>query len=80
MKVYTGSFMNILSSAQLVKSAPPKYYDQFEHMRCPQAKNHARQQNKGRKVNNVKGHYQYRVPTQNKFANLDDYDHTQGNY
>ena len=43
MKAYTTSVLNILSSAQLVVRCPPKYYDQLEHMRCPQAKYQAAQ-------------------------------------
>ena len=42
-KVYTSSVLNILSSAQLVVRSPPQYYDQLEHMRCPQAKYQAAQ-------------------------------------
>ena len=35
MKAYTNSVLSILTSAQLVLSVPPKYYDQFKHMKCP---------------------------------------------
>ena len=42
-KAYTDSVLNILSLAQLIVRTPPKYYDQVEHMKCPQAKYQAAQ-------------------------------------
>ena len=42
-KSYTESVMKIISSAQLVKNIPPKYYDEFDHTRCPQTKNQTKQ-------------------------------------
>ena len=76
MKAYTASILNILSSAQLVKKTPPKYYDEFEHMKCDQARYQARQQfrvqgNKKSKARvSGKDDYQYTVPTYNKYAGL----------
>ena len=80
MKAYTNSVLRILNSAQLVHTMPPKYYDQFQHKKCPQARYQMRQTNyqarqqikvqaeykyKPRSVN-----YEYSVPTYNKFARL----------
>ena len=76
MKAYTASILNIFSSAQLVKKTPPKYYDEFEHMKCDQARYQARQQfrvqgNKKSKARvSGKDDYQYTVPTYNKYAGL----------
>ena len=38
VKAYTTSVMNILSSAQLVETNPPKYYDEYNHKTCNQAR------------------------------------------
>ena len=73
MKAYTASVLDILSSAQLVISMPPKYYDQFEHMTCPQARYQARQsqyQNRQNIKVQTDNKYEYSVPTFNKFARL----------
>ena len=37
-KAYTESVMKILSSAQLVRVNPPKYYEEYNHQTCSQAK------------------------------------------
>ena len=82
MKAYTNSVLSILASAQLVLSVPPKYYDQFEHMKCPQARYQARQTRyQGRQNNKVQADskYEYSVPTYNKFAKLAGLSY-QGNY
>ena len=86
MKCYTNSVLNILSSAQLVKVTPPKYYD--DHKSCNQAKYQARQTNRqthpkslfkqktvqsadSNKSNDMD--YQYNVPTHSRFAKLSDF-------
>ena len=89
IKAYTTSVLSILNSAQLVRTQPPKYYDQFEHMKCPQARYQARQsRSQGRQYNkvqavkvvkNITSNYEYSVPTYNRFARLDDQSY-QGNY
>ena len=74
-KAYTNSVMKILSSAQLVVSTPPKYYEEYDHQRCAQARYQARQRHSSRqdkKVENMK-QYQYTVPTRNRFTQLGDY-------
>ena len=94
VKAYTASVLNILSSAQLVVKTPPKYYDQYPHMKCPQAKyqaeqNYRRQTSTYRQPSNyVKPSTyrheksceatQYSVPTKNKYSILADW--VQGNY
>ena len=83
MKAYTASVLNILSSAKLVVRTPPKYYDQFPHARCPQAKYQATQTRRYRQekstLNTQYSRYsQYSVSTQNKFDGLADW--SQGNY
>ena len=84
IKVYSASVINILSSAKLVCTTPPKYYDQFEH-KWLQAKYVAQQKNRisGRKDYTDSGtdDYNYTVPTSNKYGSLGDYnDYYQGNY
>ena len=44
MKSYTASVINIMSAAQLVKATPPKYYDEYNHMKCNQASYQTNQQ------------------------------------
>ena len=46
-KAYTASVMKILSSAQLVRVTPPKYYDQLD----PQNRRQDRYQTKQEKMN-----------------------------
>ena len=89
-KAYTNSVLSILYSAQLVLTQPPKYYDQIEHMNCPQARYQAgqtrpqgrQQYNKVQAIKKTKysaGNYEYSVPTYNKFAKLGVQGY-QGNY
>ena len=81
MKAYTASVLNILSIAQLVKTTPPKYYDEFEHTKCNQARYQAKQQYKDNKMKNSQAKttnmddYHYTVPTYNRYAKLGDYIH-----
>ena len=92
VKAYTASVLNILSSAQLVVKTPPKYYDQYPHMKCPQAKYQTQQkyrmQSSGQSSNYVQ-YSTYRheksceatqnsVPTKNKYSSLSSW--AQGNY
>ena len=50
------------------RNVPPKYYDQYEHMKCPQARYQARQaRHQVRKSNMVQADS---VPMYNKFAKL----------
>ena len=89
MKAYTQSVLDILCSAQLVHSMPPKYHDQFEHKKCPQARYQARQARyKGSQYNMMHAvkktevsasNYEYSVPTYNRFARLGVKSY-QGNY
>ena len=78
-KSYTESVLRILSSAQLVKATPPKYYNVGPH--------HGRQMNRrtnfSAQVNkmaarsthyqNKDTEYQYNVPTHSRFAKLSDF-------
>ena len=83
MKAYTASVINILNSAQLVKKTPPKYYDQFEHKKCEQARYQAKQVYRFKSVqtkqSNKSNNYEYSVPTYNMFSYLDEHNN-QGNY
>ena len=76
-RAYTNSVMKVISSAQLVVSIPPKYYDEYDHQNCPQTRYQARQRNKieeGKKgVNSGQNEYQYTVQTRNRFTTLGDY-------
>ena len=76
-KAYTNSVMKVLSSAQLVVSIPPKYYEEYDHQNCPQSRYKARQRNniRGEKKGLDSGHneYQYSVKTHNRFTTLGDY-------
>ena len=76
-KAYTNSVMKVLSSAQLVVSIPPKYYEEYDHQNCPQSRYQARQRNNIReeKKGLDSGHneYQYSVKTHNRFTTLGDY-------
>ena len=86
MKSYTNSVLNILSTAQLVKVTPPRYYD--DHKSCSQAKYQAQQTNRrthpkpqykqktvqaagSEQLNDIE--YQYNVPTHSRFAKLSDF-------
>ena len=69
-KAYTGSVMKILNAAQLVKNSPPKYYDEYDHLACPQARYQTRKQ---RNIDRSNNSYQYAVPTHNRFTQLGDY-------
>ena len=42
-KAYTASVMDILREAGLVKTEPPKYYDELDHKNCEQARYQASQ-------------------------------------
>ena len=75
MKAYTTSVLNILSSAQLVVKTPPRYYDQFPHMNCPQARYQGAQKTR---ILRQEGRAQYSVTTQNRYSTLGDW--VQGNY
>ena len=87
-KAYTASLLNILSSAQLVKTIPPKYYDEYNHRSCNQARYMMKQKNRTQNKNNQNnkdisnstnsgntnsGNYQYTVPTNNRYAQLGDF-------
>ena len=84
-KAYTASVLNILSSAQLVIVNPTKYYDEYDHQSCDQARYQANAKNTNRrpiqnKKNrpNMAGKYQetssqFTVPTHNRFAKLGDF-------
>ena len=73
-KAYTNSVMKILSSAQLVLSIPPKYYEEYDHKHCAQTRYQARQrQNTKQGMNMSNNVYQYTVPTRNRFTQLGDY-------
>ena len=76
MKAYTQSVLSILSSAQLVVKTPPRYYDQFPHAMCPQARYQAAQ--KARTDRQKTRATQYSVATQNRYSALADLG--QGNY
>ena len=78
MKAYTASVLNILNSAQLVVRTPPRYYDQFPHMRCPQARYQAVQKARSYRQEKSAHTTQYSVTTQNKYSALADW--SQGNY
>ena len=82
MKAYTASVLSILSSAQLVKNTPPRYYDQFVHSRCEQARYQARQVYGVRRMqtrpNNKSNNFKYSIPTNNMFSLLQNIN--QGNY
>ena len=83
MKAFTASVLNILSSAQLVQTTPPKYYDQFVRKEREQARNqakHDQQKTEQSRRHNATNDYHYRVPTYNKFADLAAHDNYQGNY
>ena len=83
MKAYTDSVLGILSSAQLVKKTPPKYYDEFEHNNCEQARYQAMQMKKVKreqtKVTKKTIGNKYSVPTSNMFNHLENCNN-QGNY
>ena len=84
-KAYTASVLNILSSAQLVIVNPPKYYDEYDHQSCDQARYQAKATNTKRRPvqkkmnrpnmadNNQDTNSQYTVPTHNRFAQLGDF-------
>ena len=82
-KSYTASLMSILSSAQLVKTTPPKYYDEFVHTSRTQPRHHnsrKRTQNGQNSTSrpqvpntSTSREQQYTVPTYNRFAKLGDY-------
>jgi hypothetical protein len=84
-KAYTESVMKILSSAQLVKASPPKYYDEYDHQTCSQARyqtKHGERRRQTKTKNNSQNSlnssntgrdYQYAIPTQNRYATLGDY-------
>ena len=46
MKSYTASVLNILSAAQLVLATPPRYYDEYNHHSCDQARYQDEQMNR----------------------------------
>ena len=88
-KSYTASLMNILSSAQLVKVIPPKYYDELVQTSRRQSRHHNKKNERtqtgqnstsrpqGPSTNNS-SEQQYTVPTHNRFAQLGDF--FPGNY
>jgi hypothetical protein len=93
MKAYTASVVKILSTAKLVKTIPPKYYEDFDHKLCSQARYQAKQkygrrgqstQDKQERAPDVDRYvntnldYQYSVPTYSRFSNLGDF--FPGNY
>ena len=47
-KAFTDSVMKILSSAQLVKVTPPKYYDQFDHQNSQRGRYQTKQENRNK--------------------------------
>ena len=83
MKSYTASVMKILSSAKLVEVIPPKYYDEYEHKTCNQARYQTQHNRRNNQQKNSKTKtktkvasgqdYQYEVPTFNRFAKLGDF-------
>ena len=84
VKAYTTSVMNILSSAQLVETNPPKYYDEYNHKTCNQARYEAerkstKQYNQSRTPDSrnkqYTNQYQYTVPTQNRYAKFGNYNY-----
>jgi hypothetical protein len=87
-KAYTASVLNILRSAQLVIVDPPRYYDEYDHQVCEQARHQAKASNKKRRPfqykknrpnmpnmahNNQETSSKYRVPTHNRFAQLGEF-------
>ena len=87
-KAYTESVMKILNSAQLVKTTPPKYYEEFYHKNCRQTRYQSKQksqfqahkqnqntnfQSKTKTKTRPEQAYQYVIPTRNRFTTLGDY-------
>ena len=92
IKAYTGSVLNVLSSAKLVKVNPPKYHED-DHKSCNQARYQAKQkklrqlhstQHRQRRAPDMDSNhhthldYQYSVPTYSRFSQLGDF--FPGNY